>query len=157
MNKNKTVEWINGAMKNKISISLDILDRTKNRGIYGFFVIDKSCPEEFCAYVGKAVNIYGRMFCGEKAHLVKLKKDAFCNSVINEAMKNEEKRIVIRVLEEVTFHYENYNKDMQLMASRECHYIDKYQGENQCLEQLPDGRNVYENIWENEKTESGKH
>ncbi|OAA84681.1 hypothetical protein [Clostridium ljungdahlii] len=153
MNKNETVKWINGVMKNKISVPLEILDGKKNRGIYGIFVVDKSHSEEFCAYIGKATNIYKRMFCGKKAHLVKLKETKLYNSVISEAMQNEDKRIDIRVLEEVTFQYENYNKDMQYLASRECYYIDKYQKLNQCLEQRPDGRNMYEDVWKKERTE----
>ena len=51
------------------------------------------------------------------------------------------------------FNMKNYNKDMQYLASRECYYIDKYQKLNQCLEQRPDGRNMYENVWNKEKTE----
>ncbi len=153
MNKNETVKWINEVMKNKISVSHEILDSKKNRGIYGIFVVDKSNSEEFCAYVGKATNIYKRMFCGKKAHLVKLKENKLYNSVINEAIRNEDKRIDIRVLEEVTFQYENYNKDMQYLASRECYHIDKYQKLNQCLEQRPDGRNMYEKVWKSEKTD----
>ncbi len=153
MNKNETVKWINGVMKNKISFPLEILDGKNNRGIYGFFVVDKSHPDEFCAYIGKATNIYKRLFCGKNAHLVKLKETELYNSVINEAMQDEDKRIEIRVLEVVTFQYENYNKDMQYLASRECYFIDKYQKLNQCLEQLPDGRNMYENVWKKEKAE----
>lgn len=153
MNNNETVKWINGEMKNKISVSLEILDSKNNRGIYGIFVVDKSNSNEFCAYVGKSTNIYKRMFCGKKAHLVKLKEGKLYNSVISEAMQNEDKRIDIRVLEEVTFQYVNYNKDMQYLASRECYYIDKYQKLNQCLEQRPDGRNMYEKFWKKEQTE----
>lgn len=42
---------------------------------------------------------------------------------------------------------------MQFLASRECYYVDKYQKLNQCLEQCPDGRNMYENVWKKEKTD----
>lgn len=153
MNKNETVKWINEVMKSKISVSHEILYGKKNRGIYGIFVVDKYNSEDFCAYVGKATNIYKRMFCGENAHLVKLKENKLYNSVINEAIRNEDKRIDIRVLEEVTFEYENYNKDMQYLAYRECYYIDKYQKLHQCLEQRPDGRNMYENVWKSEKAD----
>lgn len=150
---NQTVKWLNEVMKNKISVPYDILGGKKKRGIYGVFVINNSHSDEVCAYVGKATNFYSRLFIGSNAHLVRLKEYKLHNSIINEAMQNEEKRIEIRVLEEVTFQYENYNKDMQYLASRECFYIDKYQKLNQCLEQRPDGRNLFENVWNKEKKE----
>jgi hypothetical protein len=140
-------------MKNKILVHIEIFEDNKNRGIYGIFVVDKFHSEEFCAYIGKATSIYNRLFCGKNAHLVKLKENILYNSAINKAMQNENKIIDIRVLEEVTFQYENYNKDMQYLASRECYYIDKYQRLDQCLEQRPDGRSMYEKFWKKEKTE----
>lgn len=150
---NHTVKWLYEVMKNKISVPYDILNGKNKRGIYGLFVISKSNSDEVCAYVGKATNFYSRLFKGSKAHLVRLKNNKLHNSTIDEAMQSEEKRIEIRVLEEVTFQYENYNKDMQYLASRECYYIDKYQKLNQCLEQRPDGSNLYENVWNKEKKE----
>lgn len=43
------------------------------------------------------------------------------------------------MIEQIMFNYENYYKDIQFMASRECYYIDHYQALGQCLEQCPDG------------------
>lgn len=55
------------------------------------------------------------------------------------------------MIEQIMFNYENYYKDIQFMASRECYYIDHYQALGQCLEQCPDGSNIRRNVWENEK------
>lgn len=57
---------------------------------------------------------------------------------------------------ELIGYYENYYKDIQFMASRECYYIDHYQALGQCLEQCPDGSNIRRDVWENEKMLSSK-
>lgn len=150
-NKNETLKWISSLANNKISFENGIEDETKNRGIYGIFVIDTKLNNEYCAYVGRALNIYSRFLSGSKAHFVKLKNGNLNNNVINHALNNADKRIEVRVLEFIEFSYQNYCKDVQYMASRECYYIDKYQAINQCLEQYPDGKNIDKNVWQKEK------
>ena len=146
-NSNATVKWVLNVMKNKIIIPQDILDTSKPIiGIYGIFTcIDE---QERCAYVGRSNNIYLRMFSGDDAHIVKLKKGIGENNEINSAMQNENAKLIIKVLESVKYEYVDYNKDMQTLASRENHYIDKYQKRGQCLEQRPDGSNMQYNVWE---------
>lgn len=73
------------------------------------------------------------------------------NDKVIEALNDKHKRIEVRVIEQITFNYENYYKDTQFMASRECYYIDHYQALGQCLEQCPDGSNIRKVVWENEK------
>lgn len=155
-NKNHTLKWIDTLGINKIIFDTGIIDGSKNRGIYGIFVIDIIQGTEYCAYVGRAVNIYSRFLSGEEAHFVKLRKGELKNNKIIEALKDKCKRIEVRVIEAIEFKYVDYCRDTQLMASRECYYIDYYQALNQCLEQYPDGSNIRKEVWEEEKVLSSK-
>ena len=155
-NSNQTLKWINSLEDNKIIFDAGIIDGSKNRGIYGIFAIDIIKGTEYCAYVGRAVNIYSRFLIGKEAHFVKLRKGELKNNKIIEALNDKCKRIEVRVIEQITFNYENYYKDTQFMASRECYYIDHYQALGQCLEQCPDGSNIRKDVWENEKMLSSK-
>jgi len=153
-NRNHTLKWINTLGSNKIAFENGIIDGTKNRGIYGIFVIDDTRDTEYCAYIGRAV--YKRFLKGDDAHFVKLRKGLLENDKVIEALNDKHKRIEVRVIEQITFNYENYYKDTQFMASRECYYIDHYQALGQCLEQCPDGSNIRKDVWENEKMLSSK-
>lgn len=160
-NKNLTLKWINTLKNNtlgnkKVVFESGIIDGTKNRGIYGIFIIDDNQQTEYCAYIGRAVNIYKRFLTGDDAHFVKLKKGLLKNDKVIDTLNDKDKRIEVRVIEQITFSYENYCKDTQFMASRECYYIDLYQALGQCLEQCPDGSNIRKSVWENEKTLSSK-
>lgn len=134
-------------MKEKIIIEDKILN-SEIRGIYGIFV--ESEKEKKCVYIGRATNIYTRLFKGNDAHLVRLKKGIHKIPELQKAMGTSDK-IVIEILEEVKCKYSNYNKDMQELASKECYYIDQYQKLDQCLEQLPDGSNMKIYAWKREK------
>lgn len=69
---------------------------------------------------------------------------------IKQALGKETAVIEIKVLEEVKCQYDDYYKDMQRLAFAEYYHISKYQELNQCLEQLPDGRNMDKDVWEDE-------
>ena len=147
---NTTLKWIIENMGNKITINERITNASEPViGIYGIFV--KENVEEYCAYVGRSNNVYRRMFSGDDAHIVKLKKGICENTVINEAMNNDAKMIIVKLLESVQYDYKNYNVDMQKLASRENYWIDYYQKLNQCLEQRPDGSNMEYYVWETRK------
>ena len=156
-NSNQTLKWINSLEDNKIIFDAGIIDGSKNRGIYGIFAIDIIKGTEYCAYVGRAVNIYSRFLIGKEAHFVKLRKGELKNNKIIEALNDKCKRIEVRVLEPIEFKYVDYCRDTQLMASRECYYIDYYQALNQCLEQYPDGSNIRREVWKEEKILSSKN
>ena len=155
-NRNHTLKWINTLGSNKIAFENGIIDGTKNRGIYGIFVIDDTRDTEYCAYIGRAVNIYKRFLKGDDAHFVRLRKGLLDNDKVIEELNDMHNRIEVRVIELIMFNYENYYKDTQFMASRECYYIDHYQALGQCLEQCPDGSNIRKDVWENEKMLSSK-
>ncbi len=128
----------------------------KIEGYMVFFIIDNKQQTEYFTYVGKTSNIYKRFLTGDDAHFVKLRKALLQNDKVIEALNDKHKRIEVRVIEQIMFNYENYYKDIQLMASRECYYIDHYQALGQCLEQCPDGSNIRRDVWENEKMLSSK-
>lgn len=98
---NETLKWITEDMSNKIRIEEGILNGDKNRGVYGIFIINIDNGKEFCAYVGRAVNIYARFFCGKDAHLVKLRRGMLHNLKIENVLQNQNEMIEVRVLKEV--------------------------------------------------------
>ena len=108
-NKNTTLKWITTTMKEKIIVEDKIID-SEIRGIYGIFV--ETEKEKKCVYVGRATNIYSRLFKGSDAHLVRLKNGKHENTELKKAM-NTSGKITIEVLEEVECKYKNYSKDMQ--------------------------------------------
>lgn len=52
-NKNLTLKWTYTLGNNKIVFERGIIDGTKNRWIYGIFIIDNKQQTKYCAYVGK--------------------------------------------------------------------------------------------------------
>lgn len=151
-NRNLTHKWWNEEMENKIVIAKEILDwENPIRGIYGIFIREKE--DIYCAYVGRANNIYRRFFSssGENpGHLAKIKDGNCTNEKVKQALENKAAIIEIKVLEEVKCQYDVYHKDMQRLAFAEYYHISKYQELNQCLEQLPDGSNMNQKVWEAE-------
>jgi len=148
---NISLAWLEN--QNKLFVQDRIKDASNQvRGIYGIFVKEKDKEEE-CVYVGRAVSIYGRLF--SQGHISNLMKKIIENKTsqrLISAMDDENvEKIEIRILEEVKFKFDNYYKDMQRLASREYYYIDKYQSKNQCLEQVPDGKNTSEKDWKSMK------
>lgn len=74
--------------------------------------------------VGLTIFILG-IFSG-KGHLVKLKKD-FKSSILKDTYLDEKAIMKIEVLEVVKLQFDNYNLDIQRLASRENVYIDFFQ------------------------------
>ena len=124
-NKNTTLKWITTTMKEKIIVEDKIID-SEIRGIYGIFV--ETEKEKKCVYVGRATNIYSRLFKGSDAHLVRLKNGKHENTELKKAM-NTSGKITIEVLEEVECKYKNYSKDMQeITAIRLDHRLCRWFG-----------------------------
>ncbi|WP_434794525.1 hypothetical protein TPDSL_15660 [Terrisporobacter petrolearius] len=145
INKNKSLEWLE--KQKKITTDEEIKDANNSvRGIYGIFVKDE---EIRCVYVGRTSSIYLRMFSA-RGHITKLKNENHTNLQLMTAVQSG-KEIVIKILEKVPFKFDNYYKDMQRLASAENKYIDIYQDQNQCLEQVPEGTRIIEKKWEDMK------
>lgn len=148
-NRNMTFKWWENHMSNKILIAKDIIDcKNPVRCFYGIFVKNKE--ESYCAYIGRANNIYKRLFSGPKGHLVNIKKGTCKNEKLRRALKDDGSIIEIKIIEIINCQYDNYYKDMQRLAFAEYYYISKYQELNQCLEQLPDGSNMNKSVWDDE-------
>lgn len=119
------------------------------RGIYGIFIIKNN--NKVCAYVGKSEQVPVRV----KNHKAKIEMGEHTPS-LNEAFNDAEATIEITVLQAVPYLFDDYYKDAQRLASAETHWIDEYQGANQCLEQVPEGKRPSKEAWERMKKEAGK-
>ena len=146
-NKNQTVEWCLQQKYIKLDNRLLQFDPPV-RGIYGIFIEDKG--QKKCVYVGKAENLYNRMFKSD-GHIVNIKKGIHFNSQLKQALEQGQE-IIIEVLKEVPYKkgdisIEDYNRDMQNLASAEYYYIDFYQKMGECLWQLPEGKHLSFDEW----------
>lgn len=121
-NKNMTFKWWKNQMSNKIVIAKDIINwKNPIRGIYGIFIEDEEgC---YCTYIGRANNIYKRLFSGEKGHLVNIRRGTCENEKLKKALENEKAVIEVRILEKIECQYDNYFKDMQRLAFAEYYHI----------------------------------
>lgn len=146
MNNNHSLKWLK--KESRIVIDKEYEDKildTDNAviGIYGLFVEDD--VKEKCVYIGRSANIYSRLF--RTGHITELMKNTHTNNALTVAME-ENRKITIKVLEEVVFSYDNYAKDMQKLAFAEYKLISRYQAVDECIEQLPDGSNMDKDSWE---------
>ena len=151
-NTNASVKWLH--KKKNISIDERIEDiNNPVRGIYGIFIKDKSKRDEKkrCVYVGRSNSIYGRMFDSKNGHVAMIKEKQHFIPELNEASDNENIKVFIKILEEVPLEFDNYYKDMQRLASAENYHINKYQGMDQCLNQVPEGCKMTKEYWKSMK------
>ena len=147
-NRNQTVEWCRQPQSH-ITLDNRLLQFDPPvRGIYGIFIEDKG--QKKCVYVGKAENLYNRMFKSD-GHIVAIRKGIHFIPQLNQAVE-QGKEIVIEVLEEVPsikgdYTEAAYNCDMQRLASAEYKHIDFYQKKGECLWQLPEGKHLSFDEW----------
>ncbi|MBU5593149.1 hypothetical protein KQI89_15475 [Clostridium sp. MSJ-4] len=151
-NNNTSLKWLH----KKTNIFLDErIEDTSNpvRGIYGIFIKDENKRDEnkSCVYVGRSKSVYGRMFDAKNGHVAMMKEKQHFIPKLNEARDHENIKVFIKILEEVPFEFDDYYKDMQRLASAENYHINKYQSINQCLNQVPEGRNTSKEDWESRK------
>lgn len=153
MSISKSLVLIKQGFKDKIIIDEDIENQPKgNRGIYGLFIIKNELKE--CAYIGKSEIVSSRI----TNHLYKIIDGNHAVNKLNKAFLDKESKILCEFVEPVEYRFDNYYKDAQCLASRECYWIDKYQKIDQCLEQVPEGRRPDKNWWDGqvEKMKSSK-
>ena len=143
-NRNESLAWVEKQKNISINAKIKEFDNPV-RGIYGIFYGD----EEECAYVGRSLNIYSRMF-KSYGHITQMMYGEHENKQLQNAVDTGQK-IHINLLEEVEYIFDNYYKDMQKLASRENYYIDLYQQNNQCLGQVPEGTSMTKEDWESLK------
>ena len=136
---------------NKIVIDENIEKQPNgNRGIYGLFVLKNGVEE--CAYIGKSEIVSSRI----ATHLYKIIDGEHSVSRLNDAFNDEDSKIVCKFLEPVEYKFDNYCKDAQRLASRECYWIDEKQKIGECLEQVPEGKRPSIDWWNSQKEISGK-
>ena len=147
-NRNQTVEWCRQPQSH-ITLDNRLLQFDPPvRGIYGIFIEDKG--QKKCVYVGKAENLYNRMFKSD-GHIVAIRKGIHFIPQLNQAVEQGQD-ITIKVLQVVPYNkgdgsIEDYNRDMQSLASAEYHHIDFYQNKGECLWQLPEGKHLSFDEW----------
>ena len=145
-NKNQSFNWIQQSAKTKVFVDEKIKDVSNPiRGVYGIFIQDKNGKSE-CAYIGRADSIYGRMF-DSNGHISMLKNKNHYASKLNKSMDDDTKTIHIKILQEVPLILDNHHKDTHRLAFAEYYWISFYQEIDQCLEQLPEGKNISEADW----------
>ncbi len=150
MSKSKGLVLIKQEFTDKIIIDRDIENQPKgNRGIYGLFIIKNEFKE--CAYIGKSEIVSSRVI----NHLYKIINGDHAVIKLNKAFIDKDSKILCEFVESVEYRFDNYYKDSQRLASRECYWIDKYQEINQCLEQVPEGKRPGKDWW-NEQAQKTK-
>ena len=148
---NKILLLIKQEFAGKIIIDEDIeLQPKGNRGIYGLYI--KKTDGEECAYIGRSEEVGRRI----AVHLLKIIDGDHAASKLNKAFLEDESTIICKFVEPVEYVFDDYCKDAQRLASRECFWIDKYQKMNQCLEQVPEGTRPSKEWWEKEKNKKDK-
>lgn len=151
MSISKSLLLIKQEFADKIIIDENIENQPKgNRGIYGLFI--KRAEKEECAYIGRSEIVSSRI----TNHLYKIIDGNHAVTKLNKAFLEEESTIVCKFVEPVEYQFDDYYKDAQRLASRECHWIDYYQGRNQCLEQVPEGKRPNKKWWDEEKAKKKK-
>ena len=145
MSMNRSLLLLKETFRDKIIIEEDIENQPEgDRGIYGLFV--KRAKQEECAYIGRSEIVSSRI----TAHLYRIIDGTHAITKLNEAFIDSESVIVCKFVEPVKYEFDNYYKDAQRIASRECYWIDHYQSMNQCLEQVPEGKCPSKQWWDKE-------
>ena len=131
------VDKIAKAKKLKILIPEDILIEDIV-GIYGFFALKDS--KESCFYIGKATNIRSRLLDASKGHIHRFLYgyDGLVPDKIRD-YRNDNYSIEVKVLERIDYEDTNFSRAAHRLALAELQQIVKYQKDNQCLEQRPEG------------------
>lgn len=142
MSISESLLLVKQTFQNKIIIEEDIENQPKgNRGIYGLFI--KRAGKEECAYIGRSEIVSSRI----TAHLYRIIDGIHAVKKLNKAFLDSESTIICRFVEPVEYQFDNYSKDAQRLASRECYWIDYYQSLNQCIDQVPEGKRPNEQWW----------
>lgn len=117
-------------------------------GIYGFFAC-KANEMEKCFYVGKTTCMETRMLNSTGGHIHNYLNNVDC--LVSNKIKEYQKlgyTIYVRILEKVDYDDTYFSRAAHRLALAELRHIVKYQEEDCCLDQLPEGIGQYEeNYW----------
>ena len=124
--KNKNIELPEEILENEIV------------GVYGFFAIKGE--KEICFYIGKATNIRSRLLDASDGHIHRFLYgyDGLVPDKIRD-YRNDNYSIEVKVLERIDYEDTNFSRAAHRLALAELQQIVKYQKDNQCLEQRPEG------------------
>lgn len=116
------------------------------RGIYGIFKKASDSDKDYCVYIGRAINIRER--CLNHFRWLIFEKEA--NNEVHKDLKRtlkERGTLMVKVLEEVKYKKDNYNRDLQRLAHAESCWIEYYQEKGEALLQKPEGNWISEDCW----------
>lgn len=137
------------ANKQGINVPSELISNDDIVGVYGFFAIQEN--EEYCFYIGKAINIANRLFGASKGHVYMYLNNDFSKLVpqkIKEYLDNRYK-IEVRILDIIDYHDTSFSQAAHRLALAELQRIVEYQRKGQCEFQVPEGSGKYErNYWE---------
>lgn len=151
MSINNSLLLIKQGFAEKIIVDENIENQPKgNRGIYGLYI--KKAEKEECAYIGRSEIVSSRI----TSHLYKIIDGNHAITKLNRAFLDKDSIIICKFVEPVEYQFDDYYKDAQRLASRECYWIDYYQEKNQCLEQVPEGKRPNKDWWKKEKAKRGE-
>lgn len=146
----KITERIQEAERNDVFISDVLKNESDIRGIYGIFSLKND--EKTCLYIGRAHNIINRFF-DYNGHIAGYlrnngKDNKLISRLINDS-RNKKCTIFIDMLEKVEYQGDDYYRDMQRLVYAEYKWIEKYQRQGECLNQLPEGNWIKKEYWVN--------
>lgn len=131
-------EKINEALSRGISLPSEITD-THIVCVYGFFAIKNN--EEKCFYIGKATDLNDRMLSSANGHIHSFLRGDYKKLVpgLIKEFTDKQYRIDVRILEKVNYEDSCFSRAAHRLALAEYTNIVKYQNDNQCLRQYPEG------------------
>lgn len=128
---------IEEAKKQRIYLPDNLLERNIV-GVYGFFATKGN--KEQCFYIGKATNMLARLL-SSKGHVHYYLYEYF-GKLVPEKIKhflNLGYDIEVKILEEIDYEDTSFSRAAHRLALAEIQQIVKYQEQEPCLEQLPEG------------------
>lgn len=149
-NQPRTIEeQINAVKEAGILLPSDLTPTSDIRGIYGFFELqDKNDKGGTCFYVGRANNIFQRMFTGHLNRYLRGYFKEYVPNKINEVLTSGH-IVELRIIKEVPFDRTlPYELNVNLIAKAELDTIIDYQKIGQCRSQITESQKRNEpNAW----------
>ncbi len=132
-----------------IYVPKEMTPKSKIRGVYGFFV--KVDENYICFYIGKSNDIFLRML-GKNSHLNDYLRGVRETDVHKKIEKylNDGYGIEVRILREIDYIGDSFEKDANRLALAELQELVNYQDMGGCQKQLSEAvKEKYERIeWE---------
>lgn len=145
MRRMNYVQKFEEAKKRRIYLPPELLDRTAIVCVYGFFAAKGA--EKICFYIGKTTNLKSRLLDAcHGGHVYyyligkfKTEKSEMLVPTQIEQYLRQDYDVSVEILENVNYDDTNFSRAAHRLALAEMEWIVKYQKQDQCLKQLPEG------------------